>query len=241
MRAKLKSALHLAVCQQIVFVAGCSGRAIHRAGFAMPRAQTSFEGSLKSCSRACSQVLVQQRLMHRPAILSLRSKLQDGGKPVPSSTGVEIPEEQRLMKKTLNLPVRVFSWTQGEDGVPFTEIIDVRSPAEYAEDHIPSAINLPCLDNEQHHAVGLLYASSPFEARKVGSAHVCRNVAAMLETHFRSKGKDYRPLIYCWRGGQRSGSVALILAEVGFRTSVLEGGYKHYRSRVQTGPRRAVA
>ena len=238
MRAKLKSALHLAVCQQIVFLAGCSGRAIHKAAFAIPRtgAQTTFVGTLKSGSRACSQVLVQQRLMHQPAFLSLRSKIQDGGKPAPPPTGaVEILEEPRLLKKTLNVPVRVFSWTQGEDGVPFTEIIDVRSPAEYAEDHIPSAINLPCLDNEQHHAVGLLYASSPFEARKVGSAHVCRNVAAMLETHFRSKGKDYRPLIYCWRGGQRSGSVALILAEVGFRTSVLEGGYKHYRSRVQTG------
>jgi rhodanese-related sulfurtransferase len=149
-----------------------------------------------------------------------------------SRQSVSKPQEKD--PRSINKPVRVLSWSKGEDGGPFSEIIDVRSQKEYEEDHIPGAINLPCLTNEERHEVGLLYDSSPFEARKVGSAHVCRNMANYLQTHFMSKDKDYRPLVYCWRGGQRSGSVAWILSEVGFRSSVLQGGYKYYRTCIQS-------
>ena len=86
--------------------------------------------------------------------------------------------------------------------------------------------------------MGLLYDRSPFLARKKGASYVCRNMADLIDTYFASKGKDYRPLIYCFRGGQRSGSVSLILSEIGFRASVLEGGYKRYRSVVQEGLKR---
>ena len=154
----------------------------------------------------------------RPPVLDLRSEV--------------CPPQERDPRK-INQPVRVASWVYGEDGQVFSEVIDVRSPAEFEEDHIPGAINLPCMSNEQRHEVGLLYDSSPFEARKVGAAHVCRNMALHMDTHFASKDKSYRPLVYCWRGGQRSGSVALILAEVGFRASILQGGYKYYRACVQ--------
>ncbi|MDR2925935.1 MAG: tRNA 2-selenouridine(34) synthase MnmH [Azoarcus sp.] len=114
----------------------------------------------------------------------------------------------------------------------FDEIIDVRSPAEFAQDHIPGALNCPVLNDEERHEVGLLYAQSPFEARKLGAALVARNIATTLETHFRSRPKHWRPLVYCWRGGMRSLSAALWLNLVGWRAKQLAGGYKTWRGHV---------
>lgn len=115
----------------------------------------------------------------------------------------------------------------------FDEIIDVRSPAEYAEDHIPGAINCPVLDDEERIRVGTLYKQvSPFEARKVGAALVSRNIAQHIETHFLNKPKGWKPLIYCWRGGQRSGAMTLVLGQVGWGARRLDGGYKSFRLRV---------
>ena len=112
----------------------------------------------------------------------------------------------------------------------FDEIIDVRTPAEFAEDHIPGAINCPVLSDEERITVGALYKQvSPFEARKVGAALVAKNIAHHLETRFRDYPKSWRPLIYCWRGGQRSGAMSIILAQVGWAAHKLEGGYKSYR------------
>jgi len=112
----------------------------------------------------------------------------------------------------------------------FDEIIDVRTPAEFAEDHIPGAINCPVLSNEERIIVGTLYKQvSPFEARKVGAALIARNIAEHLQTQFRDHPKSWRPLIYCWRGGQRSGAMSIILAQVGWAAHKLEGGYKTYR------------
>lgn len=120
----------------------------------------------------------------------------------------------------------------------FTEIVDVRSPSEFAEDHIPGAINRPVLDDAERIRVGTIYKQvNPFEARKVGAALVSRNIARHIDDHFVAKGKDYRPLVYCWRGGQRSGSLATILTQIGFRVSVLHGGYKTYRGEVMDGLR----
>ncbi len=115
----------------------------------------------------------------------------------------------------------------------FDEIIDVRTPAEFADDHIPGAINCPVFSNEERITVGTLYKQvSPFEARKVGAAMVAKNIAYHLETRFHDKPKSWTPLIYCWRGGQRSGAMSIILAQVGWAAHKLEGGYKVYRREV---------
>ncbi|MDD2914986.1 MAG: tRNA 2-selenouridine(34) synthase MnmH [Gallionella sp.] len=112
----------------------------------------------------------------------------------------------------------------------FDEIIDVRTPSEFAEDHLPGAINCPVLSDEERITVGTLYKQvSPFEARKVGAALVAKNIAHHLQTSFQAHPKSWRPLIYCWRGGQRSGAMSIILAQVGWSAHKLEGGYKAYR------------
>lgn len=115
----------------------------------------------------------------------------------------------------------------------FDSIIDVRSPAEYALDHIPGAINCPVLNDAERVTVGTIYKQqSPFEARKLGAAIVARNIAHHLEQHFQAMPKPWKPLIYCWRGGNRSGSMALIFAKVGWPVVQLDGGYKAYRHSV---------
>ncbi len=115
----------------------------------------------------------------------------------------------------------------------FDAIIDVRSPAEYAEDHLPGAINLPVLDDEERARVGTIYKQqSPFLARKIGAALVAKNAARHLEGPLREMPGGWRPLIYCWRGGQRSGSFATILAQVGWRVDLVQGGYKAWRKLV---------
>jgi tRNA 2-selenouridine synthase len=115
----------------------------------------------------------------------------------------------------------------------FDAIIDVRSPAEFAEDHIPGAVNLPVLSDAERAEVGTIYKQvSTFKARRVGAALVSRNVARHLDSYFADKAPASQFLIYCWRGGMRSGSMATIVSEVGWRTSVLKGGYKTWRRKV---------
>ncbi len=117
----------------------------------------------------------------------------------------------------------------------FDEIIDVRSPAEFAEDHIPGAINCPVLDNEQRIEVGTLYKQvSPFEAKKIGAALVSENIARHLRANFLDRPKTWKPLIYCWRGGDRSGSMSTVFRAIGWQTGHLAGGYKAWRSHVIT-------
>ena len=115
-------------------------------------------------------------------------------------------------------------------GADFDTIIDVRSPAEFAEDHIPGAINLPALSNAERAEVGTIYKQvSPFDARKIGAAMVARNVAHHLETALKDKDGSWQPLVYCWRGGQRSGSFSAILTQIGWRAETVKGGYQSYR------------
>jgi tRNA 2-selenouridine synthase len=112
----------------------------------------------------------------------------------------------------------------------FDTIIDTRSPAEFAEDHVPGAISCPVLDNEERARVGTIYKQvSPFEAKKVGAALVAKNIARHVETLFLQKEKTWKPLVYCWRGGKRSGAMAHILREIGWAAKSVEGGYKAYR------------
>ncbi|HEX6414707.1 MAG TPA: rhodanese-like domain-containing protein, partial [Burkholderiales bacterium] len=112
----------------------------------------------------------------------------------------------------------------------FDAIIDVRSPAEYAEDHVPGAISAPVLDDAERAEVGTLYKQvSPFDAKKAGASLVAKNVSRHIAELFREKSKDWHPLVYCWRGGKRSGAMAHILREIGWQAETLEGGYKAYR------------
>ena len=115
----------------------------------------------------------------------------------------------------------------------FDEIIDARSPAEFAEDRIPGAINCPVLDDEQRSVVGTIYVQqSAFEARRIGAAMVAENIAHHLRKRFHDKPRDWRPLVYCWRGGQRSGSFVTWLRLIGWDACQLEGGYKNWRRMV---------
>jgi tRNA 2-selenouridine synthase len=115
----------------------------------------------------------------------------------------------------------------------FSAILDARSPSEYAEDHLPDALCTPVLNDEERITVGTLYKqSSAFDAKKLGASFVARNIAALLQEQLKDKSKDWSPLVYCWRGGNRSGALATILARVGWPTYILEGGYREYRRAV---------
>jgi tRNA 2-selenouridine synthase len=112
----------------------------------------------------------------------------------------------------------------------YDAIIDARSPAEYAEDHLPGALSLPVLDDGERARVGTLYKqASPFAARKLGAALVAKNIARHLEGPLAAQPRNWRPLVYCWRGGKRSGAFVHVLREVGWDARALEGGYKAYR------------
>jgi len=115
----------------------------------------------------------------------------------------------------------------------FDEVIDVRSPAEFALDHVPQAVNCPVLDDAERAQIGTLYKRvSPFDAKKAGAALVSKNIARHIEERFRGRGRGWRPLVYCWRGGQRSAAMAHVLREVGWDAAALEGGYRAYRREV---------
>lgn len=114
----------------------------------------------------------------------------------------------------------------------FEEIIDVRTPLEYAEDHIPGAINAPVMSNEERVIIGTLYKDSPFDASRMGAAIAARNIAMHLDTLFADRPRNWRPLVYCWRGGKRSGAMTTVFNMIGWRARQLEGGYKAYRQSV---------
>jgi tRNA 2-selenouridine synthase len=111
--------------------------------------------------------------------------------------------------------------------------IDVRSPAEYADDHLPGAESHPVLNNEERARIGTLHAQvSEFAAKRAGAALVARNIADMLETSFAARPREWAPLVYCWRGGKRSGALAHMLNEIGWKAVQLDGGYRAYRRQV---------
>ncbi len=116
----------------------------------------------------------------------------------------------------------------------FDALIDVRSPAEFAEDHIPGAINLPVLDDTERAEVGTIYVqSSKFLARRIGAAKVARNIAAHLDGPLKDRDGSFRPLVHCWRGGQRSGAMVAVMDQIGWPVTVLDGGYMTWRRTVQ--------
>jgi tRNA 2-selenouridine synthase len=116
----------------------------------------------------------------------------------------------------------------------FDCIVDARSPCEFAEDHLPGACNWPVLSDDERRIVGTEYKQiSGFEARKIGSAMVARNIADHIDRWVRDQPHDWQPLVYCWRGGDRSGTLAWFLGKIGFRTHLVQGGYKAFRAVVR--------
>lgn len=113
----------------------------------------------------------------------------------------------------------------------YSSIIDARSEGEYALDHLPHAVNWPSLNNEERIFVGTLYKQEgAFEAQKHGAALVSANIARHIQREVLSLPKNWQPLIYCWRGGKRSGSLSLVLGQIGFKVNLIEGGYKAFRA-----------
>ena len=115
----------------------------------------------------------------------------------------------------------------------FDAIVDARSPAEFADDHLPGAISAPVLDDAERALVGTIYKQqSAFVARRAGAAIVSRNIASLIEHAFAHCPPAWRPLVYCWRGGNRSDSLATVFAAIGWRTSIVDGGYREFRRHV---------
>ncbi len=110
--------------------------------------------------------------------------------------------------------------------------VDVRTPLEFAEDHIPGAVNVPLLSNEERVEIGILHKQSgPQAARKRGlelTSPRFPQIVAEIELH--ACGRPI--LVYCWRGGLRSRTVATILDLTGYEAVQLFGGYKSYRNHV---------
>lgn len=122
---------------------------------------------------------------------------------------------------------RITEWWHNDD---VDTVIDVRTPAEFADDHISGAINLPVLSNQQRIDIGTMYKQiGPFEAKLAGAALVAQNIATHLQQSLADKPRNWRPMIYCWRGGQRSGAMAQILSDIGWHVKLIDGGYKRYR------------
>lgn len=129
------------------------------------------------------------------------------------------------------MPVHTLSATDALlriDG--FDTVIDARSEDEYDLDHLPQAVNWPTLNNAERAAIGTMYKQvNAFEAKKRGAALAARNIAGHIEHHALDKPRDWKPLVYCWRGGNRSGALATILGAIGFQVTLIEGGYKAWR------------
>ena len=144
-------------------------------------------------------------------------------------------ESLRSSKPILSLVPQKMSLTPSEsvslpiDLSEFDEVIDVRTPQEFDEDHLPGARNLPVLTNEQRVEVGILYKESAFKGRRLGARYVSQAIADHLAGPLRDITTGWSPLIYCWRGGQRSSALATVLRSIGWRARTLEGGYKAYR------------
>jgi len=111
-------------------------------------------------------------------------------------------------------------------------IIDVRTPLEFAEDHLPGAINVPILNNEERVKVGTIHKQiGPQLARQLGLELTCGRFGAMVaEIAAHAAGRPV--LVYCWRGGLRSLSMAILLEMTGHPVVQLRGGYKAFRHQV---------
>ena len=134
--------------------------------------------------------------------------------------------------KEFNMTIKRINFCQ-ELFNEFNDIIDVRSPSEFEEDHVPQSINLPVLTDKERALVGRIYKEeNKFEAKKLGAALISKNISKHISENLIQKGKEWKPAIYCWRGGQRSYALATILSQIGWNVAVMEGGYKSFRKSI---------
>lgn len=112
------------------------------------------------------------------------------------------------------------------DDIP---LVDVRSPKEFEQGHIPGAVNIPLFNDEERAAVGIRYKQGGNENAVQLGLEIAGPKLADLAKHGKKLAKQKRILVYCWRGGSRSASIAWLFEMAGLGVKVLEGGYKAYR------------
>lgn len=127
----------------------------------------------------------------------------------------------------MQLPVKEF--LQQSSGKP---VIDVRSPGEYAQGHIPGAVSIPLFTDEERAKVGTKYKQVNKEAALlVGLDIVGPKMSGFVKKAQKTASKG-EVLVHCWRGGMRSGSFAWLLQTAGLKVDTLQKGYKAYRTEV---------
>lgn len=132
----------------------------------------------------------------------------------------------------MNTDLEISSWLKLRDECEL--IIDARSPREYAYSHIKGAVNFYALDDTQHEQIGTLYKQNRAKAKVLGASYVCLNLSKHLPQIQELARVGARVGVYCARGGMRSNAIAQVLAMIGYRVLRLSGGYKAYRSFVQS-------
>lgn len=111
-------------------------------------------------------------------------------------------------------------------------VIDARSPREYEEDHIPGAVNLPVVNNDEYAEVGTLHRTDKMGAYRIGVEYSLANIARHIKEDLTAYGEQSRILVYCFRGGKRSKLWVDALETIGFNVTKLQGGWKAYRRAV---------
>ncbi|RME90731.1 MAG: tRNA 2-selenouridine(34) synthase MnmH, partial [Candidatus Hydrogenedentota bacterium] len=120
-------------------------------------------------------------------------------------------------------------------------VLDVRSPAEYQKGHIIHAISFPLFSDEERAIVGTLYKKEGKQrAIQQGLDFVGQRLKEIYESAYSIAGESKKLLVYCWRGGMRSNSVAHFLSGFGFEVGVLIGGYKNYRRELRNAMERKL-
>lgn len=122
-----------------------------------------------------------------------------------------------------------------QDWSRYALIIDARSPHEYAEDHIPGAVNLPVVDDTEYAEVGTTHRVDKHRAYLIGVEYSLLNIARHIKPLISRYGPNDRFLVYCFRGGKRSRLWADNLRTIGFEVDVVAGGWKNYRRWVRAG------
>jgi tRNA 2-selenouridine synthase len=112
-------------------------------------------------------------------------------------------------------------------------VIDARSPREYSEDHLPCAVNLPVVDNEEYAEVGTTHRTDTHRAYVIGVSYALKNISHSIDALVARYPRDARMLVYCFRGGKRSKLWFDALSTIGYRVDRLPGGWKAYRAWVR--------
>lgn len=112
-------------------------------------------------------------------------------------------------------------------------VIDARSQREYAEDHLPGAVSLPVVDDEEYAEVGTTHRTDTHRAYLIGVSYALKNISRSVDELVARYPKDARMLVYCFRGGKRSKLWYDALSTIGYRVDRLPGGWKAYRAWVR--------